>query len=276
MLLICIESEVVNMRSLLSLALSCIGFVVFSLCLTYLADARLDPENLVALWLLDESKGNVAKDSSENGHDGTVMGAPRWIDGKFGGAIDLTGGASVQVPDHESLNFGTDSFTVVMWFNFPSAQDWNRLVRERNPSPWGSGNYGWEIQTEGIQIHWSLDDAKGNHQRTTYPDVGDGEWHHTAMIVDRDRKLLVTYMDGAGEKTVNIANIGSVTDTLPITFGGGYAGAIDEVAIFKGILSLDDVVDVMNMGLSEAIITGKAVSPSAKLSITWGQVKNSE
>jgi len=254
--------------------LFCLSFIVVSLILTHLADAKIELENLVAMWFLDEGKGVVVEDSSGNGHDGNAMGVLKWINGKFGDAVDFSAGASVQVPDHESLNFGTDSFTVLLWFNFASPQDWNRLVRERNPSPWGSGNYGWEIQTEGLQIHWSLDDTAGNHQRTTYPSVGDGEWHHTAMVVDRDRKLLISYMDGANERQVNIANMGSVTDTLPIVFGGGYAGAIDEIAIFKGTLELDDIVDIMNKGLSEAVKPA-AVSSSAKLAATWGWVKHS-
>lgn len=262
--------------SRIHLLLVCISVVAISLMFAGQGFARIDPEAIVGLWLFEEGKGNMAEDSSGNGHDGTIMGAPKWMEGKFGEAMNFAGGESIAVPDNESLNFGTDSFSVVMWFNFSSPQDWNRLLRERNPSPWGSGNYGWEIQTQGLQIHWSLDDTKGNHQKTTYPDVGDGEWHHTAMIVDRDKKLLITYMDGENERTINIANIGSVTYTLPITFGGGYAGAIDDVGIFKGVLDLDDVVDIMNNGLSEALKTGAAVSPSSKLTNTWGGIKNSK
>jgi len=238
--------------------------------------ARIDPEAIVGLWLFDEGKGNLAEDSSGNGHDGSIMGGPKWIDGKFGEAMEFAGGESIAVPDNESLNFGTDSFSVVLWFNWVAAQDWNRLVRERDPSPWGSGNYGWEVQTQGLMIHFSLDDTKGNHQKTNYADVGDGEWHHGAMVVDREKKLLITYLDGENERTVNIANIESVTGTLPVTFGGGYIGAIDEVGIFKGVLTQGDIVDIMSKGLSEAATAGAAVSPSAKLTITWGWMKKSE
>ena len=100
---------------------------------------KIDPEAVVGMWLLDEGKGNVVEDSSGNGHEGTIMGAAKWVEGKFGEAMDFSGGASANVPDHEALNFEDNSFTVVLWFNFSAAQDWNRLVRERNPSPWGSG-----------------------------------------------------------------------------------------------------------------------------------------
>jgi len=234
--------------------------------------AKIDPESVVGLWLFEEGKGTVAEDSSGNGHEGLIAGAAKWVEGKFGEAMDFGGSASVTVPDHEALNFGTDSFTVVLWFNFSSAQDWNRLVRERDPNPWGGGSLGWEIQTEGVQVHWSLDDAAGNHQRASYPGAGDGEWHHTAMIVNREEKLMVSYLDGENERTVNIANIDSVTDTLPVIFGGGYSGLIDEIGIFKGILEHDDIVNIMNMGLSEAI-GGVAVSPAGSLTTTWAQIR---
>jgi hypothetical protein len=236
--------------------------------------ARIDPEAVVGIWLFEEGKGTVAEDSSGNGHDGLIAGAARWDAGKFGEAMDFTGGSSVTVPDHEALNFETDSFTVVLWFNFSAAQDWNRLVRERNPNPWGSGNLGWEIQTQGVQIHWSLDDAAGNHQKTTYPGTGDGEWHHTAMVVNREEKLLVSYLDGENQRTVNIANMDSVTTTFPVIFGGGYSGLIDEIGIFKGVLEQDDIVNIMNMGLSEAI-GGVAVSPVGTLASIWGWIKTS-
>jgi len=255
------------------LTLFCISSIVVSFLFAHFADARIDPEAVVAMWLFDEGKGVMAEDSSGNGHDGSIMGAPKWIEGKFGEAMGFAGGESIAVPDNENLNFGTDSFSVVLWFNFSSAQDWNRLVRERDPNPWGSGNYGWEIQTQGIMIHWSLDDAKGNHQKTNYADVGDGEWHHTAMVVNRDKQLLMSYLDGGNEKTIGIANIGSVTDTLPVTIGGGYVGAIDEIGIFKGMLTQDDIVDIMNKGLSEALGAGAAVPYSAKLTTTWGRMK---
>lgn len=245
---------------------------MFLLVFVNVSHAKIDPKALAAMWLFDE-KDNLGRDYSGNGHDGQTQGVVKQVKGKFGEAVELAGGNSIEVPDDEKLNFGTESFSVVVWLKFSAAQDWNRLVRERNPSPWGSGNYGWELQTEGTQIHWSLDDKAGGHQRNTYPNVGDGEWHHTAMVVDRDKKMLLSYLDGDNERTIGIANIGSVTDTLPITIGGGFIGNIDEVAIFNGLLEMEDVADIMNRGLSEAVTKGIAVYPADKLAAAWGQIK---
>lgn len=261
------------MRGLVTrLALVCASIVFVSLLVVCFAHGEIVPESMVAAWLLDEGEGVVIEDFSGNGHQGNIAGAMNWIDGKFGEAIEFSGG-SINVPDHESLNFDDESFTVVIWFNFDEAQDWNRLLRERTPAPWAGGNPGWEIQTQVLQIHWSLDDEAGNHQKTTYSDAGNGEWHHTAMIVNRDDDMLVSYMDGAGKMTVNIANMGSVTGSLPVTFGGGYRGSIDESALFNVALEEEDIVDIMNLGLAEAV-KPEAVSPSAKLATTWGRVRD--
>ena len=251
-----------------------ISFAVFVLFACSISYAKIDPDNVAGLWLCDEGNGNLLEDASGNGHDGNIVGAAEWIEGPFGEAIDFAG-SSITVPDHEVFNFDEESsFTVMLWINFSQAQDWNRIFRERNPGPWGNGSDGWELQTQGVQIHWSLDDAAGNALRTTYPDVGDGEWHHTVMIVDRDEKMLISYLDGENEMSVNIADMGSVTNANPLVFGGGYMGAIDEAAIFKGRVELDDITDIMTMGLSEALIKGAAVSPLEKVASTWGRIKN--
>lgn len=50
--------------------------------------AALDPDTLVGVWKFDEGKGNTAKDSSGNGNDGTLTNKPKWVDGKFGKALE--------------------------------------------------------------------------------------------------------------------------------------------------------------------------------------------
>ncbi len=232
-------------------------------------------ESIIGAWLLDDGKSNEIKDSSGNGRNGISKGVSKWIKGKFGEGIEFMGGDSVEIPNDDSLNFGDkQSFSVVTWFSFSVAQDWNRLVRGRNPGPWTGGNVGWELQTEALKVHWSLDDKAGGHQRNTYENAGDGNWHHTAMIVDREKKVMLSYLDGENEKSVNIANIGSVTSGLPVVFGGGYRGSLDEVAIFNTVITQDEVKTIMNKGLAEILKGIIAVKPKDKLATAWGEIKS--
>jgi hypothetical protein len=53
------------------------------LVLTSLGYAAIDSGSIVGLWLLDEGAGTAAADSSGNGNDGTFIGDPEWVNGKF-------------------------------------------------------------------------------------------------------------------------------------------------------------------------------------------------
>ena len=52
-----------------------------------------------------------------------------------------------------------------------------------------------------------------------------------------------------------------------------FKGILDEFAIFNKALDVDDIADIMNEGLAEAIGIGAAVSQSGKLTTTWAQIK---
>lgn len=262
------------MRFMLKFVFLVMVLASFSIFVVNSSQSKIVPENVLGMWLFDE-EGEAGMDYSKNGFDGKPAGAVKQVKGKFADAITVTGAESITVPDNEKLNFGDKrSFSVVIWINFSTAQDWNRIVRERTPGPWSGGNAGWELQTQTTQIHWSLDDKAGAHQRNTYDNVGNGDWHHTAMVVDREAKMLISYLDGANEKKIGIPTIGAVTTELPVVIGGGFNGFIDEVAIFDGILESDDVALIMNEGLSNAVIKGSSVNSLGKLATTWGKAKN--
>ncbi len=50
--------------------LLCMMFML-SLVVSY-SQAEIDPDKIVGIWLLNEGKGDVAEDASENGREGTV------------------------------------------------------------------------------------------------------------------------------------------------------------------------------------------------------------
>ncbi len=248
---------------------------MFTFAFVSLSRSDIKKEQIIGIWLLDDAKGDVAKDSSGNGRDGKATGVLKWSKGKFGGGIEFAGSERIDVPYENIFDFGDKrSFSVVVWFNFSTAQDWNRLVRGRNPGPWQGGNTGWELQTQALMIHWSLDDVAKNHVKTTYENAGDGNWRHTAMIVDRSKKKMITYLDGENEKVVDISNIVSITSGLPIVIGGGIRGSLDEVAIFDVAITQDDVKNIMNKGLTDALKGMMPVKPLPKLSTTWGDIKS--
>ncbi len=75
----------------------------------------IDQKTVVAIWLLDEDKGNIASDSSGNNHEGTINNA-KWVQGKFGSALDFTGG-QMAVPHAEDLTL--EDHTISFWAKVP-------------------------------------------------------------------------------------------------------------------------------------------------------------
>ena len=85
----------------------------------------------VGVWLFNETDGDTASDSSENGNDGTLMGDPEWVpDGKFGNALELDGaGDYVSVPDDKTLDTEiSETFSIVIWVKGTyRPNDWQRV-----------------------------------------------------------------------------------------------------------------------------------------------------
>ncbi len=65
-------------------------FAIMSLCVMSTSAWSAGPEGLLAEWNFDEGKGNVARDSSGNGHDAKLYGAT-WVKQGDGFAISLDG-----------------------------------------------------------------------------------------------------------------------------------------------------------------------------------------
>ena len=98
-----------NVFSML-IILSCL---LFSFA-TY-AVGKPDP-SLVGYWPFNEKTGKKAEDASGNGNDGKLIDGPKWVEGKFGSALEFGGdGSYVEVADDPSLDL-TNAATVMAWF----------------------------------------------------------------------------------------------------------------------------------------------------------------
>lgn len=98
---------------------------VFVLGLATTAAEAADP-SLVAYWNFDEGSGTTAYDSSNNGYDGTLVGGVTWVEGRFGGGIELDGSSGyVSVPD---FTLTTGTITFVIWLNGWRTGDWAPLI----------------------------------------------------------------------------------------------------------------------------------------------------
>jgi len=263
--------------------------VIIILGLSGQSYAKIDPATCTGAWVFNDPSADVLKDISGNANDCTIKGKPKWADSMFGKAIDFDGTDDlVECPDNDSLDVGTGNFSVVAWIKCakydPGEWEAQIIFKLEHAVP----RHGYLLAVRGSLdaanmnkpvFIMGLGDASGIHTFGTSP-INDDTWHHLAVTVDRSNSVIM-YRDGEIEAQQNIAgyakqnednsrvfNIGSETGTP----GRYIKGTIDDVALFKTVLTPTDISDLMNFGL-EKILGGKAVQPSDKLASTWADVK---
>ncbi len=239
------------------------------------AFADIDPNTVVGAWLFDESAGDVAKDSSFNGNDGTLVKSPERVDGKFGRALEFDGTNGVEIDQPANFDFLT--WTYVLWFRAEAGGDYPNLIGRQF-----GGQHGWTFHLDpaGATFRIRIDTDGGINQVKTVPaPVRDGEWHHGAIAHDDEEKTLELYIDGvkglsnyAGdyENAGGFLKIGSpAVGAVNLT-----DGAVDDVGIFNVLLDEEDILAIMADGLDGIGLL--PVSPAGRLTTAWARIKGSE
>lgn len=252
----------------LTIILFSLGLMAISLVGVNTSSAAIDQSSVVGIWLFDDGGGTTAMDSSGNNNHGTIVNAPIWIDGRFGGALGFDGTGNCVNTGKKLLN-GVREFTVVAWVK-PGNITSNRIgLIGQNDSP----EFGF-INPTTVAL-WTPTAGINNNPYEHPP----GEWHHVAAVASRE--FTKVYIDGnpttkngrwsnhgRSDFNVNIGGCG-VWDGN----GNWFTGAMDEVGLFHAPLTDNDITDLMNNGLTAL---GVAVEPAGKIAVTWGLLKQKD
>ncbi|MCE2402955.1 LamG domain-containing protein [Candidatus Poribacteria bacterium] len=233
------------------------------LCIAGYGVANVAEKGLVAYWAFDEGTGKAATDATGNGHNGEFNGAPKWVDGKFGTALEFDGEDDyVAVADDDALDL-TDSITLMAWFN-PNDVLTSRRLMVKNDSIFVIFDFG---NTNSIDF---LVKPNNTHAESTTTDWKVGEWYHFAGTFDG--KTMKVYINGKleGEKPNDVPIAPS---DLELWIGGDdygrptdfFPGKIDEVRLYDKTLSEADIQRVMD--------TPADVQARGKLTTTWAKIK---
>jgi hypothetical protein len=228
--------------------------------------AKIDPETAIGLWAFDEGAGGIAGDSSGNGNDGILNGDLKWVEGKFGKALEFNG-TDTCVTTEQKLLDSLGEYTIVLWIK-PEDVPINRVgfIGQNDAVEFNFPN--------ATTISFWTPTAGGVKPTYNYP---KGEWHHLAAVASGESTIV--YVDGeigaqggpAGPETsdftVNIGGCGICDAT-----GNWYTGVMDDVAIFQMALEEDDIKKIMNDGLLESLGMA-AVCREGKLATSWGKLK---
>ena len=150
--------------------------VIISLLMVFAFAEKVNADESLVLYLtFGDGKGNTATDLSQYGNHGALVGAPKWVTGKFNGALELDGVDDyVVVEKSNSLKFGKKSFTIEAWVNLSAEQmtgnPGGRLANDRGTGAGGT-LHGWQVKINNTGDggkKWGfndsgIDDATGNY-----------------------------------------------------------------------------------------------------------------
>ncbi|NRA68677.1 MAG: hypothetical protein HRU19_29595 [Pseudobacteriovorax sp.] len=195
-------------------------------------DSVVLADSPVLYWRLGESAGSTAVDNSGNSYDGTYSGSY---------SLNQTGAIVTSIDTAVDFDGGTASvtqagllgatFTVEVWATWEGTDDQMLFTA-------GSNGGGPALHFSGGNIYWSTWDGAGNPICTIPADADDGSFHHYVMVNESGNTKL--FYDGAECGTTNYRSSSSATlfhlgsgDTS----SNGWAGIIDEVAVYNSALS---------------------------------------
>jgi hypothetical protein len=243
---------------------------------------------LVGYWTFDEGVGNIVKDASNNGNDGTLINGPQWISGKYGSALKFDGSNKyVEIPDDPSLRAENNKITIELWFKRDKVPtgvqclinkigdgpdtvftDYNVTYYISVPS---SGSSSGGVITE-FNSQFSYFIAYGSYSFTESVDFGlirDYNWHHLAETYDGN--ILKSYLDGSIISTKVTTTKKMPLNDQPVRIGGEnifhnqFNGTIDEVKIYNRALSEDEIKgdyeSLPQRNVIEVTITDKSCLP---------------
>ena len=225
--------------------------------------ANVAEEGLVAYWPFDEGTGKAAEDVTGNGHDGKFAGAPKWVDGKFGTALEFDGEEDhVVVADDAELAI-EENITFMAWFS-PGDVLTSRRLMVKNNSIFVIFDFG---NKDSIDFLVKPDNT---FAESTTTDWKVGEWYHFAGTFDG--KTMKVYVNGKleGEEANNVPIAPS---NLELWIGGDdfgrptdfFPGTIDEVRLYEKTLTEAEIQKVME--------TPQDVEARGKLTTAWGKIK---
>lgn len=253
--------------------------VALSTAIETYRDAEIAPiaeADLVGHWSFDEGTGTIANDESANNFDGAFKkgpelwgaGFPTWVldrNGDAGKAIHVDEGGNIEVPYNTNLN--PKQLTIALWVNADEIDANNRFMGLQS---WIG--YKFQLQ-EANRPFASVSHAAGTYDRDAEVNLPINEWHHVAFTFGGGN--MIFYIDGVAVKTWDNTpgDAKSISGTpynlvfgqdfptdqyaatdanfetdqkIPLAWGGYFRGMLDEVRIYKTVLTATQVESIFN------------------------------
>jgi len=204
----------------------------------------VDPgtDGLVAYYAFE----NDANDSSGNGNDGTIVGAPTFVDGPagYGMAMEFDGESYVDGGNDASLDI-TGPISMGIWIKpgTDGSVETAPLSKADASAGWSwQLRYGWNTDKPTI-MGFQFNATGGSVWVYINQELPVGEWHHIAA--SHDGATVKCYLDGVETDSAPMTDFAGGPSSLLIGSDGwrdDWIGAIDEVAIYNRDLSTGEIL----------------------------------
>jgi Concanavalin A-like lectin/glucanases superfamily len=198
-------------------------------------------------WKLDENTGSTAANEMAGSVDGNITGTV-WVSGKSGSALSFDG-VDDGVNMGDVLDLGSSDRSISLWFKTSDTTSVSRCILSKGYSTTGNQHSIYLVSSGEL---YALMDISGTDRvvRSNIT-VNDGQWHHIALTIERD-DFMKMYLDGELTSSTDISMDSAVDAQNSYNFyigrtfkndGQPFPGSIDEVKIFTGVLSAQEVLD---------------------------------
>lgn len=204
--------------------------------LAALASADVGATELVARWRLDGDGNDVARDNDCS----LVGGGNAWV-------TDPERGAVLALSGTNGLSCGTDAslamrgaVTLSAWVKLtgdPPVEGWPLVAKD--------GAWSLRLLDGGVASLHLPGAGPGADEWAAMPSVSDGEWHHVTATWD-GQGVKTAWVDGrfALASATGAGPMGTSAGAVRIgrgASGAGFAGRIDDVRVYRGALSPDEI-----------------------------------
>jgi len=248
-------------------------------------------------YKLDETSGNIAVDSSGKGNDGIIGAEPNWVEGWIDGALQFSAAdANCITLPASTMGLRSDAGTVAFWVNmtevaggintiwwggdntlgggFGPENEMHIHVETAVANIWTGGEFGFFLRGDPNNVHLHSDPNKGDtagNVPNTPVLLNDGLWHYITATWGNEDGNAKLYYDG---KLLHEISYDWTRISYPLTnifigqmADGGrvFNGLLDEVQIYGGALTADEIQIVMAGG---EILNLKAALPDPANQVT--------
>ncbi|MHC5902992.1 family 43 glycosylhydrolase [Streptomyces sp. S6] len=210
------------------------------------------PADLLVHYKFDETKGDIAVDSSGHGNQGTYVGSPSFGTGVQGGSVKLSGGSYVKIPNGVLKDAGSVTVsTYAKWQGGAGFQWLFGLGPDSDKYLFATpSNGGSTLYSAITKASWSAEQKlTGNSALTA------GKWQHVTVTLDGATGTMVLYADGVEvARTKTNIKPSELYDAAKDYSGyigkslyaadPAFAGEVDDFRIYSRALTAAEVMEI--------------------------------